>query len=419
MKKLNVLRSAPYFYFESDSPELWDLNYEPLGGMQVQIAQQTKAISTLCGKQVVLTIGLPKVPKIFKLNENTEIISVRLPQPKIKSLSKGMVFLLSSWAAGTILWSLLRRLRRQTDFDIIHHHSSDLLSSFIGAPIIAGILGKPLVVTVHCSPNFTFHPSTFMEKLFFPLSRTIEKWVIKKSDFVYVLTDRMKQKYLENAFTRKDKIEVIPDGVDTEMFQEVDEQKVVEFKKKHGLPAGKKLVSYIGRIAPEKGWNIFVDAAKLLQGPDVHFLLCGDGHTRYELEEMIESLGLLSDFTLTGYIPHTSIPEAITASTCIVLPSIHEELGGTTLETMACRRPIVASRVGGIPWVVQDGFNGYLVPPGDSAALASKVRWVLNNPEKAEAVGRNAVEFVRKYYDMNVIANRLVDNYQKLVENGK
>jgi 2-deoxystreptamine N-acetyl-D-glucosaminyltransferase/2-deoxystreptamine glucosyltransferase len=411
---MNILRVSPYYYFDTGSVKDLDLNYEPLGGMQIQITEQTKAVDPMCNKQVVLTIGLPNIEKKIKKYENTEIISVRLPQPKIKSSSKGMIFLLSSWALGTIFWAYKNRKNKKYNFSIVHHHSSDLLSTFISAPIVAKLLKIPLVITVHCSPNFTFHPSTFFEKLFFTPSKYVEKIVVKNAKHLFVLTERMKQEYIKASFADENKITIIPDGVDIDLFKPIDEEQTNNFLKKYKLPEGKKIISYIGRIAPEKGWDTFLNMANLMKdNNDFYFLVCGDGHTFDSVKKMIDSLGLADIITLTGYISHLEIPAAISASFCVILPSYHEELGGTTLETMACKKVIIASEIGGIPFVVKDEFNGLLVPPSQPQKIVEKIMWLTNNDKKHQEMKENAIKFVRDNYSITSVAKRLYKSYMK------
>lgn len=409
--KIRVLRLTPYFYFENEGISVLDLDYEPLGGMQVQIMEQTKAISELCESQVVLTTGLPQIPRNYNLASNTYIISVRVPMPIIRYKSKGHILLLPSWALGTILWSLKNKLLNQSKFDVIHHHTSDLLGSFISAPIVAWILGLPLVLTIHSSPTFTFIPHTFTERLFFKLSKTVEKWAVGQSDLVYTLTKRTFLLYKEAGMVSDARIKVVSDGVNTEVFRKASTNRVLKFIKDFNIPAGKKIISYIGRIAPEKGWENFVKMANEIKQNNIHFLVCGDGHTRKAFEQQVGRFGLADMFTFTGYIEHERIAEALSVSSCLVLPSYHEELGEVILEAMACETPVVASKVGGVPYVITDNQTGFLVQPNDSVLLAKKVLWVLENEFDAQRVIKNARDYVVKEFSISTIADRIVEGY--------
>ena len=410
---IRVLRLTPYFYFEVDEDiTTLDLDYEPLGGMQVQIMEQTRAISKLCGAQVVLTTGLPKIPRRYVFTPNTSVISVRLPTPAIRSQSKGRLFLLPSWALGTILWSIKCKLSRTCEFDIIHHHTSDLLGSFVSAPIVAWILGKPLVLTIHCSPNFTFNPSTDTEKVLFKLSKIFERWVVSQADYVYTLTERTSLLYKEAGLSPKSKIKVIPDGVNIEVFHKVNSSREARFRKDFALPEHNIIVSYIGRIAPEKGWGTFLEMATILQKHGIHYLVCGDGYTRNEFETQVKHLGLSDRFTFTGYIAHERIAEALSISNFLIVPSHHEEFGGVILEAMACGTPVIASNVGGIPYTVIDNVTGFLVSPNNPSKLSEKVIWGLSNKTDVNRVSKNALEYVVNRYSIQTVASQVVKGYE-------
>lgn len=414
-KEICVLRLTPYFYFENEAPSILDLDYEPLGGMQVQITEQTKSISKLCKLQVVLTTGLPKIPRHYQISSNTQIVSVRLPTPAFKSKSKGRILLLPSWALGTILWSIKHKLSKKTDFDVIHHHTSDLLGSFISGPIVSWILGLPLIITVHCSPTFTFAPHTFTEKLFFRLSKTIEQWAVRKANCVYLLTERTYEMYKKSGIIPESKMKVISDGVNTELFCRVGKERTTKLKKEFNIPTNKKVVSYIGRIAPEKGWKTFVQMAKLLEREDIHFLICGDGYTRKDFEQELDIFQLKDRFTFTGYIEHKRIVEALNISDCLILPSYHEEFGGVLLEAMACETPIVASNVGGIPYIITDNQTGYLVSPNDHHGFAERLSFVLDNEDKTRQVVKKARDTVVRRFSIQAVADKIFTGYKVVV----
>ena len=415
-RTLKILRLTPYFYFEKPGENIWDLRYEPVGGMQVQIYEQTKSISQLGFHQVVLTIGLPGIPRFYRYLDNVNIISVRLPQPSLKYEAKGMVGLLPSWMLGSIWWSIKQKIKRnRIDIDVIHCHCSELSWTFMAALLVAKILRKKLVLTIHCSAIYTAHPTSFLEKLFHPTARIAERQAIKRADLVCVLTLRMKDLYLRDNLLTAEKIRVIPDGVDLEVFNDNESNETGTFREKYNLPPDKSNISYVGRIAPEKGWHIFAQAASQLDNHYLHFLVCGDGHQMEKFKRFVQHLGLSSQFTFTGFIPRREIAGLMKLSCFIVLPSMHEERGGTILEAMAVGTPIIASNVGGVPTVIQDKINGLLFPPGDCHRLVQSIRYILNNPEAVNKIRINGINTVKSQYSINHIGKMLVHSYANLV----
>jgi hypothetical protein len=154
------------------------------------------------------------------------------------------------------------------------------------------------------------------------------------------------------------------------------------------------VVGAAGRLSPEKGFGVLVEAARQVvrTNPGVGFVLFGEGRLRESLQTQIRQLGLDGRFVLTGfradldrYLPHWDL---------MVLPSFTEGLPNVVLEAFAVGIPVVATRVGGTPELVDEGASGYLVPPGDADALARRILDVLAHGRSTHMgqVGRNRVE---------------------------
>ncbi len=231
-----------------------------------------------------------------------------------------------------------------------------------------------------------------------------------------VLTQRMKQLYLKDKLVDPSKLRVIPDGVDLSVFRDTDISQPQEFLKTHRLPEDSPIVTYVGRIAPEKGWQVLVDAAAQIDNKKIRYLICGDGHQRKKFEKYVNQLGLSSQFVFTGFIPRHQIALAMRLSRYVVLPSFHEELGGTMLEGMACGTPIIASNVGGIPSVISDKVDGFLFPPGASRQLAEIIDYVLNRCPKIDTIKSNASLKVKEIYSIQTIGRQLEQNYSQLAQ---
>ena len=147
----------------------------------------------------------------------------------------------------------------------------------------------------------------------------------------------------------------------------------------------------IGRIVPQKGFDILLDAyAKLLarvpDAPDL--VLAGDGPERENLQAQADRLGLAGRAHLIGRADRPLAVRLFHGCRLFVLPSRHEPQGIVSLEAMACAKPVVAARVGGVPEIVLDGETGLLFRGGDSAALAAALETLLADPARADALGR-------------------------------
>lgn len=149
-------------------------------------------------------------------------------------------------------------------------------------------------------------------------------------------------------------------GIDRQRFRPLDR---AEACRKLGLDGNRRRVLYVGNLLPVKGPTVLARAVERLSETDVIFV--GSGTEKISAAHRV------------GARPHDEIPLWMNACDVLCLPSINEGLPNVVLEAMACGLPVVASRVGGVPEVVRDGFNGFLVPPSDPTALAEALRRAL------------------------------------------
>jgi glycosyltransferase involved in cell wall biosynthesis len=202
---------------------------------------------------------------------------------------------------------------------------------------------------------------------------------------------------------------VIPNGIDLTRFdQPVDAAAV---RKRLGV-AGPQLVVAVGRLSPEKGFTILVAAAAQVaeRRQDVVFVLAGEGPTRDALGSEIARCGLQGRFGLAGLVD--CVPELVASADLVVVPSLAEGQGIVAVEAMAARRPVVASRVGGLPETVVDGVTGVLVPPGDSAALASAILRLLDAPAERARMGAAGRARAEAEYSGDVMVERTLGVYR-------
>lgn len=179
------------------------------------------------------------------------------------------------------------------------------------------------------------------------------------------------------------------------------------------LLAGGRWVGVIGSLLPIKGQRTLLQAAPriLERFPDVRFLLAGEGPERPALEELARPLG--DRVTLAGFLPDPL--DALAGFEVAVVPSTVETFSLVSLEAMALERPLVASRVGGVPEVVEDGVTGTLVPTQDPEALASAVCAYLADPERAARHGRAGRERVLERFTQDGMARNLEAVYAEVL----
>lgn len=205
----------------------------------------------------------------------------------------------------------------------------------------------------------------------------------------------------------------IPNGVDAGRFRpDVDGAPV---RTALGIPADAMVVLAARRMVPKNGVRYLAAAAKGFVRDGVVLVLVGDGEERPLVERILAEDGIADRVILTGARGNAEMPGFYAASDVVVLPSLREATSIAGLEAMATGRPLVGSRVGGIPELIEDGRTGLLVPPADPDALAAAVCRLLDDPDLRKKAGDLARLRVVEQFSWDVVAARTVDAYREAV----
>jgi L-malate glycosyltransferase len=185
-----------------------------------------------------------------------------------------------------------------------------------------------------------------------------------------------------------------------------------------GLPADRTAVAITGQVAEVKGIWEFVAAADKLRQKDAVFVVLGDdlrtqGAIRRDMEAKVTALGLTDRFRFLGF--RQNAPELVQAFDIIAAPSQVEPFGLASLEAMAVSRPVVASRVGGIPEVVRDGVDGLLVPARDPDSLAAAIARLIDSPDQRAAMGAQGRQRAADTFSIQVHGEALARIYESVL----
>jgi glycosyltransferase involved in cell wall biosynthesis len=210
---------------------------------------------------------------------------------------------------------------------------------------------------------------------------------------------------------RKDRIVVIPNGIDLDRYQRVESRAAI--RTRLGLDPARRVVTIVARFHPVKDHATLVRAFALLAAArsDVDLLLVGDGPLRPDLERQVADLGLTPRVVFAGI--RSDVPDWLLASDVFVLSSVSEAASITLLEAMACGLPAVVSAVGGNPELVRDGLDGLLVPRGDAAGFAAAIGRLLDDPDLRERMGQSGAARVRQTFLMDTTVARYAELYER------
>lgn len=319
--------------------------------------------------------------------------------------------------------SLLLGLLREPGVDVLHAHTGKRVGGVVRTA--ARLSGIPYVVTLH--GGFFEVPKGEMDQMLAPIQNRPE-WGRVFGAFLgarRVLEDAAAvvcvggDEYVAaQAKLPGQRVELIPNGVDCEAFAQGD---AAGFRAAHGLATDRRIILCVSRIDYQKNQIGLVDALAQVatQVPTVHLVLLGPVtvagyHER--LLNRVRELGLTDRVTLIpGLRPDDPmLPAAYHAAEVFCLPSLHEPFGIVILEAWAAGRPVVASRVGGIPSFTQDGEDVIQAQRGDTADLAARLIQVMGDPRLAGRLAAAGQAKARRDYAWSAIAARLVDIYREL-----
>ena len=276
-----------------------------------------------------------------------------------------------------LLGFLLRTVRMVGGCQVVHCHWT--ICGLIGYLATRG-RRRPLVLSVRGSDV-----NLFSDGLLGRLSRRI--W--GSMDAIIAVSEDLARELEEKGVDRS-KIRVVYNGVGEEfrpLTKEASRQKLE-------LPRTPFIVLFLGLLAPVKGVEVLLQAVEMLADPDLLCVLVGDGPLRAALQQQACAKGLAGRVRFAGQRPREEIIDWLNAADLLALPSYAEGRPNVVLEAMACGRPVVASRVGGVPELVSDGVTGRLVAAGDSAELTAAIRDLMSDSDRLLAMGRAAGERV-------------------------
>ncbi|MCB2205489.1 glycosyltransferase family 4 protein [bacterium] len=209
----------------------------------------------------------------------------------------------------------------------------------------------------------------------------------------------------------------IPNGVDAAKFRPGNSFGVID--KDYGLDPGRPVIICPRRLEPKNGVEYFIRAIPLVraQHSDVQFLIVGGGfpEERKRFEDLLRESGELRDVFFTGNVPNTAMPKFYALSTIAALPSLMEATSISGLEAMASGLPLVGTRVGGIPEIIEDGESGILVDPRSPEQLAEQFVRLLQDDALRQRLGEGARSRVEQVFAWPEIARRTVDVYEKAI----
>ena len=295
----------------------------------------------------------------------------------------------------------MRRVLRDKKIDVMHvHWSLDMI-----VPGVAAVReGVPVRILSRHMP--------------YPFKKRLGRMLYSRLFTRMVTVSNSVRDTLIGCGISASKVETIHHGTDVEAFCRTT-QTPQEARRALGIPEGRVAVGIVGRIAPEKGHRVLLEAARTLGDRyPVHYVVVGSGPDETGMRESVGRLGLDGCVTFTGF--RDDVNNAMSALDIVTVPSTWEEpCSAAVQQAMALSKPVIGTRVGGTPEMVEEGVTGLLVPPGDASSLAEAVARLSGDAFLRRRMGAAGREAVEAQFSLRVMTDRVESLYRREYENAR
>jgi glycosyltransferase involved in cell wall biosynthesis len=241
-------------------------------------------------------------------------------------------------------------------------------------------------------------------------TNAFSRWKYRQVRAFVCASDAIRHMLIDQAI-EPDRAITVHEGID---LAHVDAAPAAKVHELFWLPHNAPVIGNIGALVPHKGQRHLIDAASLVvrEVPDARFVILGEGELKPALEKQIADLALQKHVLLAGFRP--DVLSILKGFDLFAMPSVTEGLGTSLLDAMACAKPIIASRVGGIPEVVRHGETGLLVPPKDARDLAAAIIRLLLDPALAKRFADAGLARVREKFSVERMVDETLAVYARL-----
>jgi len=348
---------------------------------------------------------------------------IRLKGGQIKYIPKTELFEYFS----ELYQNFLNFIGNQNPYSIFHGHHWD--GGWLALKA-SEQFKKPLVENFHSLGKIRFqtkkqyllndNEAEFFEKRF-----ALEKELVKKSDVIISLAESEKNDLKNHYQAQEDKIRVVPGGVNLKLFKRIDR---IRARKEINFNEDDFILLFVGRLEWRKGIGTLISAANLLRKEisNLNVIVVGgkiygkqknlkDFKEYQRLREKAKAEKVEDIIKFTGRVDNGRLPFFYSAADILIIPSYYEPFGLVALEGMACKVPVIASRVGGLATIIEDGINGLLFEPRNPLDLKEKVLQLFKSKELTERFVENAYSKIKENFSWKEIASKIEKIYKSLI----
>jgi glycosyltransferase involved in cell wall biosynthesis len=349
------------------------------------------------GEQLARTIAMRLDPTRFERHLcATRPVPITSLEPIVEAGVRAFCLERSSKAA-LAAWRPLISVLRDERIDILHAHK---FGSNVWGTMIGRLVGVPVVIAHEHTWSYQGHP----------LRRLLDRELIgRAADVILAVSREDRQKMIEIEHIDPNRIRFVPNGISAKPPTHGD-----AIRSELGIPPGAPVIGSVGSLRPQKALHFLIECAALLvrDFTDLRVLIAGEGREDARIRSLIRTHHLEQIVVLLGH--RSDIPEVLGALDVAVSTSDWEGSPLAVMEYMAAGKPIVATRVGGVPDLIKHGVHGFLVEPADVEGLARSIAVLLRDPEQRVAMGGKGRQRQQLEFDIDLLVGRLEMLYEEL-----
>jgi glycosyltransferase involved in cell wall biosynthesis len=376
------------------------------GGAETHVLEISKLLKAKGYELTVYTSDLYKeVPFTRKINWEPKVEGIPVKRYKAHSMPGDMHYVFIPGLLKAIL---------KSDFDLIHAHSYGYFQVNVSG-LNKRMRDTPFVLTPHFHPPWSMWGGDKRKKLRKVYDRIFAPSVLHSVDRIIGVSHH-EMELLQDIITfDTSKIRYIPNGIDFSRFEPIPKPDsfLNEYKPKGNM------ILYVGRLASNKGLEVLISSAPkvLKEHPNTTFVLVGeDEGMKEKLVQQAENLGVRKNILFTGHLTDEALfLSAYAACDIFVLPSEYEAFGIVLLEAQACKKPVIGTRVGGVPEAIGTEGAGVVVEYNDPDALAEEINKLLADPKLRKKMGEIGRKRVRDQFTWENVVDQIEGVYKELI----
>ena len=323
---------------------------------------------------------------------------------------KGLKWKLNFLHDPIVLLKLIKLLKRKR-YDIVHTHTTK--AGILGR-IAARIAGVPIIVHGLHGSTFQAFDSSLLNRLLFLFERLTGRF----TDAYISVSGVLSEKYIEKGIGKKENYHTVYSGMELETFYGVRGK--IDCKKKRrelGIGLEDFVIGNVARLETRKGHIFLIDALKNMmeerKGCPVKLLIIGEGEERGNLENYVKEANLEKKVIFTGY--REDVEELMAIMDIFILTSLREGLPRVLVQATAVGVPSVAFNVDGVPEIIEDNYNGFLVKAGDVKQLTKRIMQYIDHKELLMLHGKNGRELIKGRWSIEDMVDKIDEIYQNLL----